>query len=97
MTSKPDITLELRRKRLKYLAEHRGIKEADILLGRFVDQNLSGFDDRDIDWFEALFHEQDVDIIAWVTGKVPPPAHFDTPMMDSMKTLGHMKMDHMKK
>jgi hypothetical protein len=44
MTTKPENTLEIQRKRLKYLAEHRGIKEADILLGRFVDQNMAGFD-----------------------------------------------------
>lgn len=91
MADKPDNKLENRRKRLKYLASHRGIKEADILLGRFVDQNMDGFDNQDADWFEALFHQQDVDIIAWVTGNVPPPRAFDTPMMDRMKTLGHMK------
>ncbi|MHA1543698.1 MAG: FAD assembly factor SdhE [Alphaproteobacteria bacterium] len=91
MADKPDNKLDVRRKRLKYLAEHRGIKEADILLGRFVDQNLASFDDRDVDWFEALFNEQDVDILAWITGNVPPPDDFDTPMMDRMKTLDHMK------
>ncbi|MEE8295008.1 MAG: succinate dehydrogenase assembly factor 2 [Sphingomonadales bacterium] len=91
MTTGPDNKLTLRRKRLKYLAEHRGIKKADILLGRFVDQNMDGFDDRDVDWFETLFHEQDVDIIAWVTGNAPAPAAFNTPMMDRMKTLDHMK------
>lgn len=97
MAPKPDNNLVNRRKRLKYLAGHRGIKEADLILGRFVDQNLAGFDDTDVDWFEALFHQQDVDILAWITGKVPPPADFDTPMMDRMKTLKHMNMDHMKK
>jgi antitoxin CptB len=91
MTAKPDNTLETRRKRLKYLAEHRGIKEADIILGRFVDQNLQSFDHADIDWFETLFIEQDVDILAWITGKAKTPAHFDTPLMDRMKTLDHMK------
>lgn len=91
MADKPDNKLEVRRKRLKYLAEHRGIKEADLILGRFVDQNLASFDDQDIDWFEALFDEQDVDILAWITGNVAPPDDFDTPMMDRMKTLDHMK------
>lgn len=91
MADKPDNKLEVRRKRLKYLAGHRGIKEADLILGRFVDQNLASFDDQDIDWFEALFDEQDVDILAWITGNVAPPDDFDTPMMDRMKTLDHMK------
>lgn len=91
MTGKPDNTLEMRRKRLKYLAEHRGIKEADIILGRFVAQNLATFTDKDIDWFETLFIEQDFDILAWITGKVETPKHFDTPLMDKIKTLDHMK------
>ena len=91
MADKPDNKLTNRRKRLQYLANHRGIKEADLILGRFVDQNGGGFDDSDIDWFEALFNEQDVDILAWVTGKEAAPAAFDTPMMDRLKTLDHMK------
>ena len=90
-TTGPDNNLDIRRKRLKYLAEHRGIKEADILLGRFVNQNMGTFNQADIDWFEALFQEQDVDIIAWMTNKAPPPPAFDTPMMARMQTLDHMK------
>lgn len=62
-----------------------------MILGRFVDRNLDTFSHADIDWFEALFIEQDVDIIAWVTGKTKPPKIFDTPMMARLKTLDHMK------
>jgi len=90
MTSKPDHNLEIRRKRLKYLAHHRGIKEADLILGRFVDQNLAALSAADLDWFEALFLEQDVDILAWITGKEKTPKPFDTPLMDQLKTLDHM-------
>ncbi len=91
MAGKPDINLENRRKRLKYLANHRGIKEADLILGRFVDRNFGQFDEADIDWFEALFQCQDTDILAWITGKTPTPKAFDTPLMDRLKTLDHMK------
>ena len=91
MPGKPDINLKNRRKRLQYLASHRGIKEADLILGRFVDQNLESFSAADIDWFEALFMEQDVDILAWITGKAETPKAFDTAWMDRLKTLDHMK------
>jgi antitoxin CptB len=70
---------------------HRGIKEADLILGGFVERNLDTFDDQDIDWFEGLFHCQDVDILAWITGKEKTPEAFDTPLMDRLKTLDHMK------
>jgi len=75
---------------VKYLAHHRGIKEADLILGRFVDQNLAALSAADLDWFEALFLEQDVDILAWITGKEKTPKPFDTPLMDQLKTLDHM-------
>ena len=94
MTAKPDKSpdehLEMRRKRLKFQAWHRGTQEADIILGRFIDVHLENFTTAELDWFDALLNEQDQDIINWITGKSPLPAEFDTPMMARLQTLKHM-------
>ena len=91
MPVKPEQSLKNSRKRIRYLAWHRGIQETDLILGRFVDQNLDDLDAHDCAWFEALFMEIDQDILDWIAGKTPTPRAFDTEMMDRIKTLDHMK------
>lgn len=91
MTPKPDQTLNVRRKRLKFQAWHRGTKEVDLLLGKFVDLHLSEFTATDLDWFDQLLNEADQDITDWITGKRPLPEEFDTPLMARLKSLEHMQ------
>ncbi|MEM7068705.1 MAG: succinate dehydrogenase assembly factor 2 [Pseudomonadota bacterium] len=64
-----DTEKEIRLKRLKYRANHRGIKEMDIILGGFADQYLSSLSDIEVDDFEALMAEHDRDLIVWFTGE----------------------------
>ena len=56
------------RKRTLWRAHHRGIKEADMLVGGFADRWLAEMDEAGQRWFEALLEEQDVDILAWAFG-----------------------------
>jgi antitoxin CptB len=67
-------TLDLRRRRLHFRAWHRGMREVDLLLGRFADATISELDDGELAGFEALLEIPDRDILAWVTGEaaVPP-------------------------
>jgi len=64
---------EIRRRRLLFRAWHRGTREADLLLGRFAEAHLPGFDAAQLDGFEALLTEADPDIYDWVTGRLAPP------------------------
>ena len=56
-------------KRLKYRANHRGIKEMDIVMGRFANDMLEGLSNNDLDMFEDLMAEHDRDLIIWFTGE----------------------------
>lgn len=81
MTDNSDSTVsnqELRRKRLLFRANHRGMKEADVMLGGFANAHLSSLSEAETDTFETLLEELDVDIMDWVMGKKPVPAHHDT-------------------
>jgi antitoxin CptB len=67
---------DIRRKRLLFRSWHRGTRESDLILGRFADANLAGFDDMQLDLFEALLDCADADIFDWVAGRaLPPPEH----------------------
>lgn len=65
--------LETRRRRLNYLSQRRGTKEADMVLGGFADRYLADMERVDLDRFEALLLEPDPDLMIWVGGAEPPP------------------------
>jgi len=82
---------DARLKRLRFRAWHRGTREADLLIGGFFDRHHDGWQAPEIEWFEALLEEQDVDILAWAFGTAPPPERFGGDMMLRLKTLNYIK------
>jgi antitoxin CptB len=77
--------LDERRRRLLFRCWHRGIKEMDLVMGRFADAHLKGFSDADVGAFEALLAAPDQQMFAWVTGSEPVAAEFDTPMFRRLR------------
>jgi antitoxin CptB len=68
---------EIRRKRLSFRSWHRGTQESDLILGRFADAHLAGFDDGQLARYEALLDCVDADIFDWVSGRAEPPPEHD--------------------
>ena len=62
-----------RRKQLLYRANHRGIKEMDILLGGFARARIGELTDSELDRFEHLLDENDRDLLCWFTGEREAP------------------------
>lgn len=83
---------EIRLKRLRLRAWHRGIKEMDLILGGWADRFLSDADDATLNAFEAVMAEADHDLYQWVSGQGVPPENL-APMIarlasDMVPTLG---------
>lgn len=64
-----DTTNLHRIKRLRYRANHRGIKEMDIILGQFANARLETLSEEMVDQFETLLNENDRDLLIWFTGE----------------------------
>lgn len=77
--------LDPRKKRLVYRANYRGFKEADLILGGYVKQNIEQMSDEELTLFEDLLDAKDHDIYAWITGSLPVPDHYDTPLLEKLK------------
>ena len=77
---------------LKYRAEHRGTREADMLVGGFFEAHHANWDAHDRGLFAALLMETDVDIMAWAIGTQVPPERFAGPMMDALRKLDFIKV-----
>ena len=82
-----------RLKRLRFRAWHRGTKEADLMLGGFFDACAAGWSGEDVDWFEALMEEQDVDIMGWAIGTIPVPDRWRGPMMERLMVLDYIPVE----
>jgi len=72
---------DLRRKRLLFRSWHRGTRESDLVLGRFAEAHLAGFDAAQLDRWEALLECADADLYDWVSGRTAPPAAYDHDLM----------------
>ncbi len=81
---------ETRLRRTRYRAWHRGTREADFLVGGYFDHCSGDWGDAELEWFEALLDEQDVDILAWVIGTQEVPARFAGPMMERMQRTDYI-------
>ncbi|MHA6288552.1 FAD assembly factor SdhE [Maricaulis sp. CAU 1757] len=77
--------LEIQRKKLKIRAWRRGFKEADLILGRFADNNLDAMGQADLDAYEHLLDQPDQDIYEWIIGRTPTPPEFETPVMARLR------------
>ncbi|MES2058514.1 MAG: succinate dehydrogenase assembly factor 2 [Pseudomonadota bacterium] len=81
---------DTRLKRLGFRASHRGTREADLLIGGFFDAKSAEWSDAEIDLFEELLEEQDVDIMAWAIGTDRVPAKYAGPLIEAMKVLNYV-------
>ena len=66
-------TRDIRLKRLRLRAWHRGIKEMDLILGGWADRNLAEADDATLDAFEGVMAESDHDLYQWISGQAEAP------------------------
>jgi antitoxin CptB len=73
--------LDVRIKRLKYRAWHRGFKEADLVLGPYADAHAHGMTEAALTEFEYLLTAPDQDLFEWIMGRTPPGAEYDGPVL----------------
>ncbi len=74
--------LSERQRRLLFRSWHRGIRETDLLLGRFADAHIADLSDRELDDYERLLDVQDHDIYGWVSGELPIPEENRSALLD---------------
>jgi antitoxin CptB len=80
-----DGEMDARRKRMLFRSWHRGMREMDMLLGKFAEQHLEGFSDIQLDRFEAILAEIDPDIYNWLSGREPIPDDLQNDVMEMLK------------
>ena len=91
MTDKDLSELDIRLRRTRFRAWHRGIKEMDLILGHFADAQLAGLSTAELETFEALLEIADTTLYDWVTGRAAPAAEHDTPLLARIREFEHLR------
>jgi antitoxin CptB len=87
--------LDARRKKLLFRAWHRGMREMDLIMGRFAEVSLPDMPDADLDTFELLIEVPDRDLLAWITGREEVPSNYDTALFRALRSFhSHDKPIH---
>jgi antitoxin CptB len=82
--------LNARRRRLLFRSWHRGLREMDLIMGRFADAHIGELSDAELDEYELLIELPDPDLLNWVTGASPPPPSHDTALFRRLLNF-HMR------
>jgi antitoxin CptB len=77
--------LDLRRRKILFRAWHRGMRETDLIMGRFADRTIEDLTEPELAEFERLIDVLDRDLLAWVTGEETVPPDYDTPLFRRMQ------------
>lgn len=67
-------TRETRLRRLRMRSWRRGMREMDLIFGRFADERLAELSAAELDKFESVLDENDQDLYLWVSGAGESPA-----------------------
>jgi antitoxin CptB len=77
--------LDPRRRKLLFMCWHRGIREMDLIMGRFADENIDRLSIEEVAELERLSEQPDQNLLGWFTGEFATPAEFDTPVFRKMR------------
>ncbi len=95
MTERSSEGLDERRRKLLFWAWRRGVREMDLIVGRFADAHIEAFDDAGLDDFERLIEAPNAELYSWVTGVETAPAAYDTAVLAALRAF-HDKGDRMR-
>jgi antitoxin CptB len=81
--------LDVRRRKLLFRCWHRGMRETDLIVGRFADSAIAELTEQEIADLERLIEVPDRELLAWVIGEADVPAAHDTPLFRRLRDFNH--------
>ena len=86
-TTRADDELAVRRRKLKFRSWHRGMREMDLIMGRFADACVDAMAPAELDDYERLMEAPDPELFGCVLGDDPLPADLDSPMLRRLRAF----------
>jgi antitoxin CptB len=86
-TTRSSEGLDGRRRKLLFRCWHRGMREMDLIMGRFADARLDGLSEGEIDELERLIEVPDRELLAWITGEEAVPSAYDGALFRTLRSF----------
>ncbi len=83
-----------RLRKLAFRANHRGMKELDLIIGRFADAHLSELTSEELDQFERILEVPDPQMYAWIMGTEDVPAEQDNALFARIRQIRLIPADY---
>jgi antitoxin CptB len=77
--------MDVRRRKLLFRAWHRGMREMDLILGRFAEQAIAQLSAEELDELEELMTVPDRVLLGWITGETDVQPEFDTALFRRLR------------
>ena len=87
-TTRADDELDARRRKLRFRSWHRGMREMDLILGRFADAEIAALTGDELDQYERFLDIPDTEFLQFVTGESPVPHQLDCPLLQRILVSG---------
>jgi len=84
-TARSSDGLDARRRKLLFRAWHRGMREMDLIMGRFADAWIEQLAAAELAEFEHLMEVPDRELLAWITGEADVPPNYDTALFRRLR------------
>jgi antitoxin CptB len=86
-TRAADDDLAVRRRKLKFRSWHRGMREMDLIMGRFADAFVDAMGTDELDAYERLMEMPDPELFACVLADEQPSGDLDSPMLRRLRAF----------
>ena len=87
-TTRSSEGLEPRRAKLLFRSWHRGMREMDLILGRFADAEIAALTGDELDQYERLLDFPDDQFFLVITGDRAAPEQLDCPLLRRVLVFG---------
>ena len=84
-TARSSAGLDTRRRKLLFRCWHRGMREMDLIMGRFADRTIGELGDSELAAFEQLIEIPDCELLAFITGEADVPPMLDTELFRRLR------------
>ncbi len=77
--------LDPRRRKILFRSWHRGMREMDLIMGKFADKEIGALSTEELDDFELLIEVPDRDLFSWIVNGNEVPSNYDTPVFRKLR------------
>jgi antitoxin CptB len=85
--SRTSADLDPRRRKVLFRSWHRGMREMDLIMGRYAEMRIGTMTDAELTTFEALIEVPDRDLFAWISNREDVPANYDSAIYRELKAF----------